>query len=167
RGGGPSRGRRTRSTAARRTGRNNAELHGCPCRTGDTAFDATPPAVAGGAIAKAAGGGPPVAWLIVGRNATARGLEATVRPRYDGTAHRARASQRRNVCDTASPPTMTADERYRRAVAAFDEANAGDPNRESIAGEPRPRELVYAERLTAMLARFAPDASEPLRLAAR
>ncbi len=42
-----------------------------------------------------------------------------------------------------------------------------DPNAEIVDGLARPKELVYAERMTAMLARFAPAASEVLRLAAR
>jgi len=58
-------------------------------------------------------------------------------------------------------------ERFERARARFDAANAEDPNRESADGRERPKELLYAERMTAMLERFAPDASEPLRLAAR
>jgi hypothetical protein len=57
--------------------------------------------------------------------------------------------------------------RFERAVAAFDAANAADPNVEAVDGRPRPKELVYAERMTAMLARFAPDAPEVVRLAAR
>ena len=58
-------------------------------------------------------------------------------------------------------------ERFARAIARFDAANGEDPNRESDGGGVRPKELLYAERMTAMLARFAPQASEPLRLAAR
>jgi len=58
-------------------------------------------------------------------------------------------------------------ERFDRAIARVDAANADDPNRASVAGHERPEELLYAERLTAMLARFAPDAAEALRLAAR
>ncbi len=59
------------------------------------------------------------------------------------------------------------DERVILALARFDAANAEDPNREWIDGRERPKELLYAERLTAMLGRYAPDASEALRLAAR
>lgn len=62
---------------------------------------------------------------------------------------------------------MTDTERFDRAIACFDAANADDPNRESVAGHERPKELLYAERLTGMLARLAPDAPEALRLAAR
>jgi hypothetical protein len=57
--------------------------------------------------------------------------------------------------------------RFDRAVARFDAANAEDPNREIVDGRERPKEIVYAERLTAMLERFAPDASEVVRLAVR
>lgn len=57
--------------------------------------------------------------------------------------------------------------RFANALRRFDEANAGDPNTELVGGVARPRELVYAERLTAWLLRLCPDASEALRLAAR
>ena len=55
----------------------------------------------------------------------------------------------------------------RAAIARFDAANAGDPNREPVDGTEQPRELVYARRMTDALDRFAPDASEVVRLAAR
>jgi hypothetical protein len=58
-------------------------------------------------------------------------------------------------------------ERFGHALARFDAANAEDPNREIVDGQPQPKELVYALRLSAMLARFAPQASEALQLAAR
>ena len=58
-------------------------------------------------------------------------------------------------------------ERFRRAIAAFDAANAEDPNRELVDGVARPKELVYGERMSAWLARLYPEASEALRLAAR
>lgn len=53
--------------------------------------------------------------------------------------------------------------RFQAAIAQFDAANAADPNQESG----RPRELLYAERLTNWVLRLCPDASEVLRLAAR
>jgi Domain of unknown function (DUF4202) len=59
------------------------------------------------------------------------------------------------------------DERFLLAIARFDAANAEDPNRETVGGRERPKELLYAERLTAMLGRYAPEASAALRLAAR
>jgi len=57
--------------------------------------------------------------------------------------------------------------RFERAMARFDAANGADPNRETVDGRERPKELIYAERMSAMLDRFAPDASEVVRLAAR
>jgi hypothetical protein len=65
------------------------------------------------------------------------------------------------------PPVTAPGDRFARAIAAFDAANACDPNSETAVGRPRPRELLYAERLAAMLMRFAPEAGEALRLAAR
>jgi hypothetical protein len=63
---------------------------------------------------------------------------------------------------------MPADvERFNRAIQRFDTANAEDPNQEVCDGVAYPRELLYAQRMTAWLDRFAPDASEALRLAAR
>jgi hypothetical protein len=58
-------------------------------------------------------------------------------------------------------------DRQRRAIARFDAANAEDPRREKVDGVERPKELLYAGRLTAMLNRYLPDASEALRLAVR
>jgi hypothetical protein len=60
---------------------------------------------------------------------------------------------------------MNHDERSRRAIAAFRAANARDPNTILDAGQPRPKELVAAERLAAWVERLEPAASEPLVLA--
>jgi hypothetical protein len=54
--------------------------------------------------------------------------------------------------------------RYERAIAAIDAAHAEDPDKDA-AGEAK--ELVYARRMSAWLARLAPQASEALRLAVR
>lgn len=54
------------------------------------------------------------------------------------------------------------------ALQAFDEVNRQDPNTETDqAGEAQPKELLYAKRMSAELAEFAPDASQELQLAAR
>jgi hypothetical protein len=53
---------------------------------------------------------------------------------------------------------VTTSERFSRAIARIDAANAPDPNG---------KELAYSQRMTDWLARLAPGASEPLRLAAR
>ena len=55
------------------------------------------------------------------------------------------------------------NEKFQRAIARFDDENSRDPNSE--AGQPRER--LYAERLTDWVLKLSPDASEPLRLAAR
>ena len=57
--------------------------------------------------------------------------------------------------------------RLRDAFERFDRANAEDPNRLMVDGVAQPKELVYASWMTDRLERFAPDASEPIRLAAR
>ena len=62
---------------------------------------------------------------------------------------------------------MTESTRFQKAIACFDDLNRKDPNHELFEGKLIPKELLYAERMTAWLYRLAPDASEPLRLAAR
>jgi len=57
--------------------------------------------------------------------------------------------------------------RFLAAIRRFDEENARDPNTETVNGVARPRELVYAERLTGWVTKLCPEASESLRLAAR
>lgn len=54
-------------------------------------------------------------------------------------------------------------ERFGRALALFDAANAEDPNQD----EGQPKELLYGRRMSDMIARFAPDASEAAQLAVR
>ena len=58
-------------------------------------------------------------------------------------------------------------EKFAAALRRFDEANAGDPNVETVNDVPQPRELLYARRLTDWLRRLCPNASEALCLAAR
>jgi hypothetical protein len=55
------------------------------------------------------------------------------------------------------------NEKFHAASARFDAENSRDPNSENG----RPRELLYAERLTDWVLKLSPNASEPLRLAAR
>jgi len=67
-----------------------------------------------------------------------------------------------------TPPFQATDpQQFDAAIRRFDQENAHDPNREVVEGQPRPRELVYAEWLTEWVLRLAPEASEALRLAAR
>jgi hypothetical protein len=58
-------------------------------------------------------------------------------------------------------------QRFEAAIRRFDEENARDPNCELVDGQQLPRELVYSRWLTDWVVRLAPNASEPLRLAAR
>ncbi|WP_072394677.1 DUF4202 domain-containing protein [Hyphomicrobium sp. CS1GBMeth3] len=58
-------------------------------------------------------------------------------------------------------------QRLHAAIAAVDAANSADPNRVVVEGEELPAELVYGQRMSAMLDRVYPDASEALRLAVR
>ncbi|UCV09928.1 DUF4202 domain-containing protein [Dechloromonas denitrificans] len=54
-------------------------------------------------------------------------------------------------------------ERFNQAIALFDAANAQDPNQD----EGQPKELRYAQRMTEMIGRFAPEAGEVAQLAVR
>ena len=58
-------------------------------------------------------------------------------------------------------------ERFAAAIARFDAENAQDPKSVVCDGVAQPHELVYSRWLTEWVLRLAPEASEPLRLAAR
>ena len=57
--------------------------------------------------------------------------------------------------------------RFAEAIRRFDTENSRDPNTEIADGQSVSRELIYAQWLTDWVLKLAPDASEPLRLAAR
>ncbi|AHB48296.1 hypothetical protein W911_07665 [Hyphomicrobium nitrativorans NL23] len=57
--------------------------------------------------------------------------------------------------------------RLSTALAGIDAANGDDPNTIEVDGAHVPAELLYGERMSAMLARVYPDASELLQLAVR
>jgi hypothetical protein len=59
------------------------------------------------------------------------------------------------------------DDRFERAIAAIDAANAGDPNTIELRGEVHPKELAHAELMTEWVRRLDPGADEPQLLAAR
>lgn len=59
------------------------------------------------------------------------------------------------------------DDRFTRAIAAIDAANAADPTIIVIDGQERPKELAHAELVTEWVHRLDSDPSEPLRLVAR
>ena len=54
-----------------------------------------------------------------------------------------------------------------RVLELIDRLNRDDPNTDLVDGVARPRELVYAERLSAWIQRLDPHASEALQIAAR
>jgi len=60
-------------------------------------------------------------------------------------------------------PSRRLEDVFRR----IDAANRADPNTEAAAGVEYPRELLYAQRMSAWLERLRPDASETLRIAVR
>lgn len=62
---------------------------------------------------------------------------------------------------------MSSPDRFAKAIAAFDAYHQTDPNTESRDGKVFPKELLYAIRMTDGLARFAPQAEEYVKLAAR
>lgn len=66
-----------------------------------------------------------------------------------------------NTCTPDNP------ERFATALARFDVENAKDPKAVFCEGRGQPHELVYSRWLTNWVLRLAPEASEPLRLAAR
>jgi hypothetical protein len=59
-----------------------------------------------------------------------------------------------------------ASERFERAIAAIDAANADDPHRIEVDGVARPKELTHARMLGEWVRRLAPAPSEELLLAA-
>jgi hypothetical protein len=58
-------------------------------------------------------------------------------------------------------------DRLAAVIAAIDSVNGRDPNTVVVNGTKEPSELVYSRRMTAMLDRFAPEASEQLKIATR
>lgn len=87
---------------------------------------------------------------------------------------RKEGSRRGDAAETVAgpanlPPHVGGSERglFQAAIQRFDEESSRDPNKEIVNGIARPRELVYSEWLTGWVLKLKPDASEPLRLAAR
>lgn len=67
----------------------------------------------------------------------------------------------------ATSSDASCDSPFQRSLALFDAANAQDPNTEWSAGKSHPKELLYAERMSAMLGRFAAAPTEEVQLAVR
>jgi hypothetical protein len=56
---------------------------------------------------------------------------------------------------------------FEQAIALIDAANSEDPNRVTVDGREWPKELLYSQRMTDMLERFAPTADDAMKLALR
>lgn len=56
---------------------------------------------------------------------------------------------------------------FDKAIALIDTANSQDPNQVSADGKQWPKELLYSNRMSDMLRRYAPDADEAMKLAIR
>lgn len=62
---------------------------------------------------------------------------------------------------------MDSESRFTEAIERIDAANSEDPRVELVAGEPRPKELLFAERVYHLVGELVDDPSEELLLAAR
>ncbi len=62
---------------------------------------------------------------------------------------------------------MSNPERFEQAVSLIDAANNEDPHQESADGRTWPKELLYSNRMSEMLERYAPDADDAMKLAIR
>lgn len=60
---------------------------------------------------------------------------------------------------------MSEQEKFEKALALFDQANGEDPNRVTVEGKEWPKELLYSHRMSEMLARYAPDTDDAMKLA--
>lgn len=56
---------------------------------------------------------------------------------------------------------------FQQVIELIDQFNSQDPNTEQWQGQSIPKELLYAQRMSAQLEKFAPQASELLQIAAR
>ncbi len=54
-----------------------------------------------------------------------------------------------------------------QAMALIDAANSEDPNRVVVDGKEWPKELLYSQRMSDMLERYAPEAGDAMKLALR
>ena len=54
-----------------------------------------------------------------------------------------------------------------KAIELIDAANSEDPNLEVVDGEAMPKELLYSQRMSEMLERYAPEADDVAKLAIR
>lgn len=58
-------------------------------------------------------------------------------------------------------------DKYNTAIELIDAANSKDPNQETSDGKEWPKELLYSQRMSDMIERYAPDADDAMKLAMR
>ncbi|MCW9025109.1 MAG: DUF4202 domain-containing protein [Gammaproteobacteria bacterium] len=56
---------------------------------------------------------------------------------------------------------------FEKVIELIDAANSADPNQETADGKTWPKELLYSQRMSDMLDRFAPDSDEAAKIAIR
>lgn len=64
-------------------------------------------------------------------------------------------------------PKQANPELYKKAIGLIDAANSQDPNLEQQNGQNMPKELLYSQRMSDMLERYAPEADDAIKLAVR
>lgn len=62
---------------------------------------------------------------------------------------------------------IPSNDQFKKAIEAFDAYNQNDPNKEEYKGNVFSKEVLYAQRMTDRLNRYAPDAPDYVKLAAR
>ena len=62
---------------------------------------------------------------------------------------------------------IPSNDQFKKAIEAFDAYNLNDPNKEECNGQVFSKEVLYAQRMTDRLNRYAPDAPDYVQLAAR
>jgi len=53
---------------------------------------------------------------------------------------------------------------FNKAIELIDAANSKDPNQETSDGIDKPKELLYSQRMSDMIQRYAPDADDAMKL---
>ena len=60
--------------------------------------------------------------------------------------------------------TLSAQEKFDKALSLYNEANSQDPNIEDDNGQEAPKELLYSQRMLDMINRYLPDADDVAKL---
>lgn len=62
---------------------------------------------------------------------------------------------------------MSQQQNYLQVIELIDAANQQDPNQEMVADQPWPKELLYGQRMSDMIERYAPDADVVQKISVR